>query len=125
MAEQAYNQTAGKTGEELAADALRRQGYAILERRYRTRYGEIDIVADDHGTLVFVEVKARRSDRFGTAAESISGWKQRRIATMALAYLGRVRRLDAPCRFDVVVIDGLGTSAQTVHVIKDVYETRS
>src|SRR5688572_20261460 len=114
-------QAAGKLGEELAAEALREMGYAILASRYRTRYGEIDIVAQDAETLVFVEVKARRTDRFGTAAESVSGWKQRRIAAMALDYLRRVNRLEAPCRFDVVAIDGLGTSQATVNVIKHAF----
>ena len=98
-------------------------GYAILARRYRTRYGEIDIVAQDEDTLVFVEVKARRTDRFGTAAESVTGWKQRRIAAMALDYLSWVNRLDDPCRFDVVAIDGLGTSETTVKVIKHAFLT--
>lgn len=115
------NQTAGKLGEDLATDALRGLGYAILARRYRTRYGEIDIIAKDQGTLVFVEVKARRTARFGTAAESVTGWKQRRIAAMALDYLGRANRPDAPCRFDVVAIDGLGTSQTTVKVIKHAF----
>ena len=117
------NQTSGKLGEELAAEALRRMGYAILARRYRTRYGEIDIVARDNDTLVFVEVKARRTDRFGSAAESVTGWKQRRISAMALEYLNRVKRPDAACRFDVVAIDGLGTSQATVNVIKDAFVT--
>lgn len=117
------NQTAGKLGEDLAVEALRGMGYAILARRYRTRYGEIDIIAQDAGTLVFVEVKARRTDRYGTAAESVSGWKQRRIAAMALDYLGWVNRLDAPCRFDVVAIDGLGSSQTTVKVIKHAFTT--
>ena len=121
MREPSDNQTAGKLGEELAADALRGMGYAILARRYRTRYGEIDIIAQDEDTLVFVEVKARRNDRFGTAAESVTAWKQRRIAAMALDYLSWVNRLDAPCRFDVVAIDGLGTSETTVKVIKHAF----
>jgi putative endonuclease len=115
------NQTAGKQGEELAAEALRRMGYAILASRYRTRYGEIDIVAQDEDTLVFVEVKARRTGQFGTAAESVSGSKQRRIAAMALDYLGRISRPDALCRFDVVAIDGLGTAQATINVIKDAF----
>lgn len=114
-------QTAGKLGEELAADALRGMGYAILARRYRTRYGEIDIIAKDQGTLVFVEVKARKDDRFGTAAESVSAWKQRRIAAMAADYLSRMNRFDIPCRFDVVAVDGLGTSQATVNVIKHAF----
>lgn len=115
------NHVAGKLGEELAADALRGLGYAILARRYRTRYGEIDIVAQDEDTLVFVEVKARKSDRYGSAAESVTEWKQRRIAAMALDYLSWVNRLDDPCRFDVVAIDGLGTSQTTVKVIKQAF----
>lgn len=116
-----YNQDVGKLGEELAAEELRRRGYAILARRYRTRFGEIDIVAQDEGTLVFVEVKARRSDRFGSAAESVTDWKQRRIAAMALDYLSWVGRLDDPCRFDVVAIDGLGTGNTTVRVIQHAF----
>lgn len=116
-----YNQDVGKLGEELAAEELRRRGYAILARRYRTRFGEIDIVAQDEGTLVFVEVKARRSDRFGSAAESVTDWKQRRIAAMALDYLSWVGRLDDPCRFDVVAIDGLGTGHTTVRVIQHAF----
>ena len=115
------NQVAGRLGEELAADALRGLGYAILARRYRTRYGEIDIVAQDEETLVFVEVKARKSDRYGSAAESVTNSKQRRIAAMALDYLSWVNRLDDPCRFDVVAIDGLGTSQTTVKVIRDAF----
>jgi putative endonuclease len=115
------NQTAGKLGEDLAADALRNMGYAVLARRYRTRYGEIDIVAKDQDTLVFVEVKARRDDGFGSAAESVSVWKQRRVAAMALDYLNSINRPDAPCRFDVVAIDGLGTSQTTVNVIKHAF----
>ncbi len=112
---------AGKWGENLAANELARLGYAVLARRYRTRFGEIDIVAQDGGTVVFVEVKARRTERYGSAAESVTSWKQRRIAAMALDYLGRVGRLDDPCRFDVVAIDGFGTRHATVRVIKDAF----
>jgi len=115
------NSEAGKWGENIAADELRRLGYVILARRYRTRFGEIDIVAQDNETVVFVEVKARRTDRYGSAAESVTDWKQRRIAAMALDYLGWVDRLDDPCRFDVVAVDGLGTRHTTVQVIKNAF----
>ena len=115
------NQKAGKLGEELAADALRSMGYAILASRYRTRYGEIDIIAKDQETLVFVEVKARRNAQFGTAAESVTGLKQRRIIAMAQDYLNRVNRTETPCRFDVVAIDGLGTTQTSVQVIKHAF----
>jgi putative endonuclease len=107
----------GKTGEELACRELERRGYAILARRYRTRFGEIDIVCRDDDTLVFVEVKARRSKRYGGAVEAVTGRKQRRIAAMALDYLARANRLEARCRFDVVAIDGVGTERTEVNVV--------
>lgn len=116
-----YRQDTGKLGEDLATVELWHQGYAILARRYRTRYGEIDIVAQDGNTVVFVEVKARRSDRFGTAAESITPRKQRRIAAMALDYLAWSGRLDCPCRFDVVAIDGVATDRLTIQHIKGAF----
>lgn len=97
-------QRLGKLGEELAVTELRRRGYSITAQRYRTPCGEIDIVADDHGTLVFVEVKARQDAEFGTAAEGVTPWKQRRLARMARDYLTREKVADRPCRFDVVAI---------------------
>lgn len=114
-------QSTGKLGEDLATVELWHQGYVILARRYRTRYGEIDIVAQDGETLVFVEVKARRTDRFGTAAESITPWKQRRIAAMALDYLAWSGRTESLCRFDVVAIDGVATDRVTIQHIKDAF----
>jgi putative endonuclease len=116
-----YRQEIGKLGEDLAVRELERRGYAILARRYRTRFGEIDIVADDHGAVVFVEVKARRTGRYGRAAEAIPGWKQRRIAAMALDYLAWAGRLHDACRFDVVAIDGMGTSQVDIRIIPDAF----
>ncbi len=114
-------QDTGKLGEDLACQALERRGYVILARRYRTRFGEIDIVADEAGTVVFVEVKARRSAEFGTAAESVPGWKQRRLAAMALDYLAWADRLNDRCRFDVVAIDGIGTDRIDLKVIANAF----
>jgi len=116
-----HRQDTGKHGEELATQELRLRGYVILARRYRTRFGEIDIVAEDDGEVVFVEVKARRSVRCGDAAEAVSFWKQRRIAAMALDYLAWTNRLDDPCRFDVVAIDGIGSDEVQVRVIEDAF----
>jgi putative endonuclease len=99
-------QSLGKWGEERAVRELERRGYAILARRYRTRHGEIDIVADDGGTVVFVEVKARETGDCGSAAEAVTIHKQRRLASMAVDYLARNHVTDKPCRFDVVAIDG-------------------
>ena len=98
-------QQLGELGEDLASRELTSRGYAILARRYHTRHGEIDIVAQDGETIVFVEVKRRRTREFGTAAEAVTRWKQRRVAAMAVDYLARNRLADRPCRFDVVAID--------------------
>lgn len=117
-----FRQAAGIRGEDLACAELRRRGYAISARRYRSRYGEIDIVAERHGTIVFVEVKARRTARRGLAAESIPFWKRRRIGAMALDYLAWTGRTNARCRFDVVAIDGLGTETETLRVIEDAFQ---
>jgi len=104
-------QAFGKTGEDLAVDELERRGYAILARRHRTKHGEIDIVARDGDTTVFVEVKARATAEFGTAAAAVTRQKQRRLASMATDYLARHQLANTPCRFDVVAIDGVGDSA--------------
>ena len=101
----------GKSGEDRAVEELERRGYAILARRYRTKHGEIDIVARDGDTTVFVEVKARASAEFGTAAEAVTRRKQLQLASMARDYLARANCADVPCRFDVVAIDGVGESA--------------
>lgn len=114
----------GKLGEDLACAELTRLGYAILARRFRTRFGEIDIVSERDNVVVFVEVKARASSRFGEAAEALPMWKRRRIAAMALDYLAWTGRLDRPCRFDVVAIDRLGTSDMTMRVIEDAFQVR-
>lgn len=98
-------QQLGKTGEDLACDELTRRGYEILARRYRRRGGEIDIIARDGPTIVFVEVKARRGREFGAGAEAVHGLKRRRMAAIALDFLARARLTTAPCRFDVVAID--------------------
>jgi putative endonuclease len=111
-------------GEDLACEELARRGYAILARRYRTRFGEIDIICTDHETVVFVEVKARRTARFGEAAEQIPMWKRRRIGAMALDYLAWCGRLNDRSRFDVVAIDGIGTAGQRIRVIEDAFPVR-
>ncbi|HEY6361550.1 MAG TPA: YraN family protein, partial [Vicinamibacterales bacterium] len=97
-------QSLGKQGEDLACAELCRRGYELLDRRYRTRYGEIDIVARHRGAIVFVEVKARGTEDFGGAAAAVTGSKQRRIGQMAVDFLSRRRLTAQPCRFDVVAI---------------------
>ena len=113
-------QQLGMRGEDLASAALEDLGYAVLHRRYRTRYGELDIVAQDRGVLVFVEVRARASGRFGHPAESVTVQKQRRVAAMAQSYLGLETAGDRVCRFDVVSVES-GTEPPRVTVYPDAF----
>jgi putative endonuclease len=115
-------QRLGIIGEDLAARELASRGYAILERRYRTEYGELDIVAQDGDTLVFVEVRAKASSEFGTAAESITNAKKRRVSRMAADYLARRDIGDRPCRFDVVTVDDAFSSAPVITVYPAAFE---
>ena len=98
-------QILGKIGEDLAVAELESRGYAIVERRWRTDRGEIDIVARDGDTIVFVEVKAKESAECGTAAEAVTRRKQVQVVSLAVEYLARHDLLGCPCRFDVVAID--------------------
>ena len=94
----------GIEGENIAVDYLKKQGYAILERNYDTKVGEIDIIAQDEDTIVFVEVKARDNTKFGQPIESITPQKVRRIIRAAQWYLTAKRKYNCPCRFDVIEI---------------------
>jgi len=95
----------GRRGERCAVRALRRRGYRVVARNYRTRLGEIDVVARDGGTLVFVEVKTRRSTDAIAPEDSVGDRKQRHIHRVAQQYM-RERDLpdDTDCRVDVVSV---------------------
>jgi len=93
----------GRRGEELACRHLESRGLRLLERNYRCRAGEIDLVMRDASTLVFVEVRFRASDRFGGAAASVGPAKQMRLTAAASHFLQR-KSLNLPCRFDVIAI---------------------
>ncbi len=94
----------GKSGEDLACTELERRGYVVLARRYRRRGGELDIVARDGETIVFVEVKTREDRAFGDGSEAVTPWKQRRMTHLANDFLARHRLVERPCRFDVIAI---------------------
>ena len=111
----------GKIGEDLACAELERRGYAILARRYRRRGGELDIVARDGATLVFVEVKARDGHDFGDAAEAVTRLKQRRIAALAQDFIVRHHLPECPCRFDVVAIR-VGDGAPEIEVYENAFD---
>jgi putative endonuclease len=115
-------QNLGKQGEDLACRELERRGYAVLARRYRSRFGEIDIVCRSNRTIVFVEVRARRTTRYGRAAESVVPRKRRRIAAIALDYLAWTGQVGAPCRFDVVAIDAIGSERETLRVYENAFQ---
>ena len=111
----------GKKSERLAAEYLKLNGYRIIETNYRCPVGEIDIIAREKGTLVFVEVKARRSSRFGSPKCAVTPAKQRKISMAALDYLKRSNLGDTRARFDVVAIDT--TAGQTdIEVVKNAFE---
>jgi putative endonuclease len=93
----------GRRGEELAADYLRRHGFEIVATNWRTRVGEIDIVARERGTLVFVEVRSRTAPSRGTAEESVDGKKQRRLVRTAEQFL-QEHAPHATARIDVVTV---------------------
>jgi putative endonuclease len=95
----------GQSGEDLACGYLERLGMHVLVRNFRCRVGEIDIVALDGDTLVFVEVKERRSDSHGAAVEAVTAEKRRRVVRAARVYAAAHRLTEAPLRFDVVAID--------------------
>ncbi len=93
----------GEKGEELAIKLLKKKGYKLIERNYKTPMGEIDIIAKDGETLVFIEVKTRESLNFGQPFEAVTHLKKRKIAKVALSYLKRFKETPA-CRFDVLSI---------------------
>jgi len=116
-------QELGESGENLAAGELTARGYAILARRYRTPYGEIDIIARDGETLVFVEVRRKAGAACGTAAESVSRDKQRRIIRMAVDYLARNDLCDrCAVRFDVVAIDDQPSGDPRITLIEAAFD---
>jgi putative endonuclease len=94
----------GETGETLACEELQRRGYAIVARNYRRRSGEIDIIALDAQTLVFVEVKTRAGAEYGGAAEAVTWTKRRRLSATAADFIVRYGFADRACRFDVVTV---------------------
>jgi len=97
------NLTFGKKGEEKASEFLQKLVYKILERNFRTKFGEIDIVAKHKGAIVFVEVKTRSSDDFGLPEESIRKKKLSHLKRCATCYILK-NRVDLPCRFEVLSI---------------------
>ena len=108
----------------MAADYLRKKRYTIVAAGFRTRVGEIDLIARDRKHLVFVEVKLRKSDRFAQAMEFVDVHKQNRIRSTAAIYLSQ-NPTELPCRFDVVEIyapEGIATKKPVINHLEDAFE---
>jgi putative endonuclease len=99
-------QEEGREGEERAEKTLKKEGYTILEKNFRTRFGEIDIIAEEKGCLVFVEVKKRNTPTFGDPFHAINRRKRQHLIKSALFYMKSHNEFDRSVRFDVVGIDG-------------------
>ncbi len=110
----------GKEGEDRAAIYLAKQGYKILERNYSTRNGEIDLIALHQGEVVFVEVKTRTSNAYGSPELAINPRKQGRMVKAALGYIKYKKLHQMPCRFDVVAIST--GNEQEVELIRNAFE---
>jgi putative endonuclease len=108
------NLISGKSGEDIAVGFLGKNGYKILARNYKNKFGEIDVIAKEHGTICFLEVKSRYSKRFGAPQEAVTGRKQRQISRAALCFLKENNLLGSSARFDVVSV----ISASYTHKIE-------
>jgi putative endonuclease len=106
----------GRSGEDLAWGHLRRAGYRLVARNLRSRFGEIDLVAERGDMLVFVEVRSRAGTRFGTPLESVDERKRRQIARLAADFLARRRLDDRRVRFDVVAVEWQDGVPKIYHV---------
>lgn len=113
-------QRLGIQGETMACEELEKLGYAIIDRRYRTRFGEIDVIAKDRDTVVFVEVKTKTDSSFSDPVESVTKQKQRRLVSMAEQYAAYNRLDRTPCRFDVVAVD-VSVAPPKITVYKDAF----
>jgi len=109
----------GASAEDAAAQLLSDAGYRIVERNFRCKAGELDIVARDGDVLVFVEVRSRSDDEHGSAVEMIRRTKQRRVARVAMYYLATVEPVFEQCRFDIVAI----TAGEAI-LLKDAFRVR-
>ncbi|HKY71447.1 MAG TPA: YraN family protein [Nitrospira sp.] len=112
----------GQEGEAEAERYLRGKGYRIVARNVRSSLGELDLVAEDGPVLVFIEVKARRTGRFGGAIHAVHRQKQHKLVRLAAQFLAQRHWMDRSCRFDVVLLQATGTAALRVEHIQNAFE---
>ena len=108
--------TTGERGEEIAAGFLEKHNFRIIQRNFRCRCGEVDIIARDGKTLVFVEVKTRRNATYGLPQLAVTPFKQRQISKAALTYLSKNRLMKEDARFDVISVLLLDSSPVIDHI---------
>jgi putative endonuclease len=111
----------GARSENLAVWYLKKNGYKIIEQNYRNRLGEIDIIAREKKTIVFVEVKSRRSIRYGSPKWAVTPKKQRKISMVALYYLKDTKQINTKARFDVVAITS-NRDEPRIEIVKNAFE---
>ena len=112
----------GSRGEDLAVRYLKKKGYKVIERNYRCQWGEIDLVARDKETLIFVEIKSRSSSEFGLPQDAVDRFKQEKLIQVAKAYMAEHRLPEnIPARFDVVAVQ-LTPSGPEMELIKDAFQ---
>lgn len=116
-----HRRRTGEDGEALAVKFLKKKGYKIIERNYRCKSGEIDIIARDGDALAFIEVKARHTDEFGGPKWAVTPQKQRKISMVALKYLKETEQMEKKARFDVVAIHLLPEHPD-VEIIKNAFD---
>jgi putative endonuclease len=114
----------GKKAEDRAIRFLKSQGYKVFRHNYKTKFSEIDIIAEDKGVICFIEVKARHSKLFGEPGEAVSPVKQRQISKAAICYLKENNLLERAARFDVVTLL-YEKDLPEIDLIKDAFELNS
>ena|SRR3989338_1412820 len=112
----------GKRAEDLAVSYLESIGYKIIEKNYKTKLGEIDIIGKESGCICFVEVRSANTKKFDFPEYSVTRKKQAKIARSALSYIKRHGIEDADCRFDVVAIENINAGLPEIRLIKDAFE---
>lgn len=119
------SQNFGRSAEVLAVQWLQKKGYRILERNLRLGGGELDLIAQHHDTLVFIEVKGRRTDQYGGAAYAIDDRKKRQIIKLASYYLSQHGLSNQLCRFDVILITGTDRDSPKLTHLEQAFEVSS
>ncbi len=118
-----FRQLIGRSGEASAVRYLKKNRYRILERNYRNRLGEIDVIAEDNGVIVFVEVKTRSGVGFGSPKEALTQKKQRSISMVALSWLKAHNKFGESARFDVVSIVAVNKK-ETIELVKNAFDLK-